>query len=653
MSINLTQLNQINLNDYREKTTIYFSVIGIVALVVFGTANIVANNFWIGVSEVVFGGLASLNLVLFQFFKKTSFATISIMVMIYLVFMLLFLQGGISETATYWYFTFPILAFLLRGRKEGLAWMTLFYCSLLSLQIIGYYGGFQLINSWGQFRQLIATLMVVSTMVYIYEYLTEKAISLLSESSENLQREMQLKEVESQERESTKSELEKNVNELEQTKKAMLNLLEDLENEKKQAEKVSNDLQKFQLAVENANDQIVITDKDAIILYVNPATQKITGYSPQEIIGKKAGSKELWGGLEKPEFYKQLWKTIKIDKQTFTGKVRNRRKNGTEYHAQVSISPITNEQNEVTFFVAIERDITKEEQVDQAKTEFVSLASHQLKTPLSAINWYTELLQSPESGKLTKEQQEYVNEIAQGSHRMVDLVNALLNVSRLELGTFIIEPKKTNLLQLLRSVLDELKQISDGKNLKIEEKHSQVPQIDVDEKLTRIIFQNLLSNAIKYTPDGGSIQTNLELVKAGTMVAQKKLEEDSVVLSVKDTGYGIPADQQDKIFTKLFRADNVLEKDTNGTGLGLYIIKQVLESSGGMIWFESELNKGSTFYITIPASGMKSRKGTKALNPFRLESTDQGVEFKNNKKAKKAAPPSQTTKQRSTKKLER
>jgi len=129
-----------------------------------------------------------------------------------------------------------------------------------------------------------------------------------------------------------------------------------------------------------------------------------------------------------------------------------------------------------------------------------------------------------------------------------------------------------------------------------------LPLISADSKLMRIVFQNLLSNAVKYTPDAG--QVSLEIKK----------QDPDVLIKVSDTGLGIPKNQQAKIFSKLFRADNVQAKDVDGTGLGLYIVKAILDSSGGKVWFESEENKGASFYASLPLSGMSKKKGIKKLS---------------------------------------
>lgn len=264
--------------------------------------------------------------------------------------------------------------------------------------------------------------------------------------------------------------------------------------------------------------------------------------------------------------------------------------------------------------VVMFKDVTADKAVDRAKSEFVSLASHQLRTPLSAISWYTEMLLAGDAGALTEDQRKYLQEVYTGNQRMVDLVNALLNVSRLELGTFIIEPKPTDVLVMVKSVVGEMTSLITEKKITITESYApDIPPFLADEKLLRMVFQNLLSNAVKYTGIGGRVTLTLGAYKGGGMFSNRQLLEDTLAFSVTDSGIGIPQYQQTKIFSKLFRADNAKESETEGTGLGLYIIKSIVDHSGGRIWFNSEETKGTSFYVTFPLSGMKKKEGTRAL----------------------------------------
>lgn len=240
--------------------------------------------------------------------------------------------------------------------------------------------------------------------------------------------------------------------------------------------------------------------------------------------------------------------------------------------------------------------------LDIAKDEFVSIASHQLRTPLTALKGYTGMLLDGDAGAVNDKQHEYLVEIKNANDRMIGLITALLNVSRVDLGVFIVEPEQLSLKTVAEGALKDLGMKIEGKKLSIKTNFEKdVPLISADLNIVQMIFQNLFSNAVKYTSVGGRININI------------KKDGSNILISVADTGYGIPSNVQSKIFTKMFRADNARVKDPDGTGLGLYIIKSTLEKTGGKIWFESVENKGSTFYVTLPLEGMKKKEGTKRL----------------------------------------
>lgn len=351
---------------------------------------------------------------------------------------------------------------------------------------------------------------------------------------------------------------------------------------------------------EQTSNHVIFTDSNGRILYANRAAERLTGYTFREMRGQ---TPRLWGGLMPPAEYRELWRR-KEHGNIVTHEILNRRRNGELYTALGHITPLMRD-GKVFAYVATEEDITPMKEVDKAKTEFVSLASHQLRTPLSAINWYAEMLLAGDAGGVNEEQKKYLDEIYRGNQRMVELVNALLDVSRLELGTFSVEPKPTDVIELARSVIQEqLPQIHERQQQFLDHIAGDIPEMSVDPKLLRMVFQNLLSNAVKYTPKGGKVSFELS--------ADKGKQELS--FCVKDTGIGIPKDQQERIFNKLFRADNVKETDTDGTGLGLYIVNSIVQNADGRVWFESEEGKGTTFFVTLPLSGMKEKSGTKRLS---------------------------------------
>ncbi len=347
-------------------------------------------------------------------------------------------------------------------------------------------------------------------------------------------------------------------------------------------------------------DGLVVVNKEGEISYINKSFEEMLGWKSQEIIGKsmvEVVPREDANGVA--VLFKERILTQVLSGKKFVADLTNPfyyiRKDKTRFPASSIMAPVVLD-GKIIGAVEVLRDITKEKEIDKAKTEFVSLASHQLRTPLSTVSWYSEMLLAGDVGEVTPDQKKYLEEIYHGNQRMVDLVNTLLDVSRIEMGTFIVESKPTDMIKLAQDVIDEHKlQISEKRIKFLRLFNKKIPFIQADPKILRMVIQNLLSNAIKYTPEGGKVEASISLVK-----------DNGIMFKVTDTGYGIPKDQQDKIFTKLFRADNVVGKDTEGTGLGLYIAKSIVEQSGGKIWFESSENKGTIFYVTLPLKKSKS-----------------------------------------------
>ncbi len=372
-------------------------------------------------------------------------------------------------------------------------------------------------------------------------------------------------------------------------KKVLFSIISDITKRKNAEESLAikiEELQQFREAVSNASDHIVISDVEGKIIYANKGAEQMTGYSKEEMIGKTPA---IWGGQMPKKFYEELWHQIKELKQPFAGEITNKRKNGLLYESEVSITPIINIEGNIEYFVGVERDITKAKQIDRSKSEFVSVASHQLRTPLTAINWYSEMLLSGDAGKLNKKQNLYVSEVNASSMRMSELVTALLDVSRIELGTFSSSPKELDIIQVADSVIKEIQVNIKARNQKVIKEYGAKKIIEImDQTLVRMIIQNLMTNSTKYTKEGGQI--NLSINK----------NEKEIEIKVKDNGYGIPLNQQDKVYNKFFRGENITQYAPDGTGLGLYITKQMVEKVGGNISFISEEGKGTEFTVKLP-----------------------------------------------------
>lgn len=390
---------------------------------------------------------------------------------------------------------------------------------------------------------------------------------------------------------------------MEDQQKAVLNILEDVDDEKTKAQAEEAKLDSI---VHSIGDAVFVVDRDLNIELVNDVTSDLCGYSVNEMIGhyysdflkffpesdaeKTIGDNFILDAIKSGQVKEMANHTVLLTK------------NGERVPVADSAAPLKDSDGNITGCVVVFRDVAKERALDRAKTEFVSLASHQLRTPLTYINWYSEMLVNDKNSHLTKEQVSYATEVRKGSKKMVDLINALLNVSRLEAGTLGIDRKKLNIISIAKDLVKEFAIESKVKDINITENYSKNDiTIYHDPKLVRILFQNLISNAVKYTPNKGKVKVSVTT------------KGSNINIAVSDNGYGIPKNQQNRIFQKFFRAENIVTKDTSGTGLGLYIVKSIVDQSKGKIWFKSVINKGTTFFIQLPVKGIDKKEGTKRL----------------------------------------
>lgn len=370
---------------------------------------------------------------------------------------------------------------------------------------------------------------------------------------------------------------------------------------------------KYRSLVEGIPDVVWTIDKDKKPCFVSHNIEELTGYTHAEMVADS----ELWLNIINEEDVTMVRRAM----HSFftTGKILDiqyrikHRQGQTVWVHNQSLSFHTKNGNK--FADGILSNITKEKSIDVAKSEFVSLASHQLRTPLSTINWYAELLLGGDIGKLTVGQKKIVKEIFQSNQRLVKLVDALLNISRIEMGSYAIIPEKISLQTVLKEVLRDLSEKIQEKHIDISIQFSKkIPTLFLDINLIRIILQNLISNAVKYSQEKGSVDVKIEFIqKADTISETAPKISDSILIRVTDSGCGIPEDQKTLIFSKLFRASNVQEKGFDGNGLGLYIVKSIIEQTGGKIWFESKENIGSVFFISLPTKPIKARQGNKRL----------------------------------------
>jgi len=352
-----------------------------------------------------------------------------------------------------------------------------------------------------------------------------------------------------------------------------------MERDLEQAERKYHDI------VEQALHGIYQTTPDGRIVSANLALARTLGYdNPDEILNFDGPFAErLYVDPGRRGEFKQQ---IEVHGSVRGFEARMRRKDGAVIWVSIDARTVKDERGDVKYYEGSLIDITDRKDAEQMKSDFVSFATHQLRTPLAGIKWLLELAQAPD---LPEESASYILDARASADRLIRLVNDLLDVSRLEGGRLATSPQPTDLAAMSTEVINELMPLAREKNQSlVMEPPASLPAVLVDPKLGREVVLNLISNALRYTPAGGAVTVQMHSTNG------------AVEWAVRDTGIGIPAAAQSRLFEKFFRADNAAIVHTEGTGLGLYLVRLVLERSGGRVWCESKEGAGSIFRFTLP-----------------------------------------------------
>ena len=346
-------------------------------------------------------------------------------------------------------------------------------------------------------------------------------------------------------------------------------------------------------------DGAIATDEFGKITRINSVALGLLGYTASELIGEWF-PKKIIALTEKGEQVNLIDRPI--TRAFLTGKPVNEKilyqtKDGNRLPVSISVSPILLA-NKPLGAIEVFRDITLEEEIDRMKSEFISLASHQLRTPLSAIKTYSHMLADGYMGDVTAPQKKSLRTIISATNRMNELISTLLNITRIESGTIAITPKKLLLEKAVEEVIKDLSLAASEKtiSLSLNKVGQGSTSVRTDNLIIKEVISNLVSNAIKYTSEAGNVRVEI------------RGRARDVLVSVHDTGWGIPASAHDQVFSKFFRATNIVKRETTGTGLGLYLVKGLLDRLGGTIWFDSIEGEGTTFYFTLPKPVAKARR---------------------------------------------
>jgi PAS domain S-box-containing protein len=351
-------------------------------------------------------------------------------------------------------------------------------------------------------------------------------------------------------------------------------------------------------------DAVIGFDASGLITSLNPSAEGLLGIAQGDAIGRRLRDLLHIRQEDDPDFSfgRYMDTALNGDAIPFPENVYLERGDGRKTYVTGVVLPLLGDARKASGLVVTLSDITYTREVDQMKTGFLSVAAHQLRTPLSTIRWYLELLNDPSEGKLKKNQKMFAENAYLSLRKMVGLVNRLLAVTRLEAGRVPFKPEPTDLRAMTRDIVEDLKHKLGERRLDVRVAIPELPTVPLDPTLAREVFTNLIENAVRYTPDDGRISIDAADASA------------AIVWSVTDTGIGIPKAQQEKIFEKFYRAGNAIEHSAEGSGLGLYLAKFIVNAWGGEISFVSEEGKGSTFRVTVPKAGMRAKEGHVSLN---------------------------------------
>ena len=358
---------------------------------------------------------------------------------------------------------------------------------------------------------------------------------------------------------------------------------------------------RMEAIIANMADGVIMLDDQDQVRTLNPAAEWMLGLREAEVLGRRVAGQhndphlQLLASLHQGQ--EPSSPSSSAPAEPAAGGLHTRVREITlapplDRILQVYTSPLQNEQGGSRGQVLILHNVTRERELDQLKDEFIDRISHELRTPLFSIQGFVELILK---GKVPDPQiqQEFLTRVAQQTDRLAALVNELLDLSRLEKGRLKLKREQVQVQEIVERVVRQLENMAHEKSIALTTQMDacptdRPPTVEADRRRVEQVLVNLVANALKFTPPGGRV-----LVRA-------RVEEDELLLQVSDTGIGIPPQAMPHLFSKFYQVDGSATRRAGGAGLGLYISKLIVESHGGRIWAESELNRGSTFSFTLP-----------------------------------------------------
>ncbi|MEY4731475.1 MAG: hypothetical protein RL681_421 [Candidatus Parcubacteria bacterium] len=346
--------------------------------------------------------------------------------------------------------------------------------------------------------------------------------------------------------------------------------------------------------VQSIGDALVVYDQEFRILFFNPASEKLFSLKGEQVLGKTISPQ-----LAEDPAYRFLARVIfpslapSLVYRSRAGQypqVVDISFDDPLLELRVTTSPIIDTTGNVVGFMKVIANRTQEISLLKSKNEFIEVVSHQLRTPITEVNWALDTIVKDE--RIAPDTRELITQTAVSAKRIMNIVENLLDITKMEEGRFGYNLAQTNPIQFLDGVLAAAMPQVERAGLKLyfERPQEELPPVTIDAQKISMVVANLVDNAVRYNVPGGQV-----IVKA-----ERAKDPRYIQVGVRDSGIGIPAEDIDKVFTKFFRASNAVKFHTDGSGLGLWIARNIIRAHGGDMWAESELNRGTTFFFLLP-----------------------------------------------------
>lgn len=357
-------------------------------------------------------------------------------------------------------------------------------------------------------------------------------------------------------------------------------------------EKLKDEQNKTAAIIDNFVDPILVISENGRLTLFNPASRDVFGLQNRDIGERIDDSSGIYSMTDFKKIIKTDYKVKTADDLKNADSNEEEviiEHNKRELTYKVITVEVIDDKNNKIGIMKIFYDLTREKMIDKIKSDFITVAAHQLRTPLSAIKWVFKLVLDEDAGKINDEQKELLLKGFNSNERVINLINDMLDVSRIEEGRFGYSFDKNSIREPLNAALSNLRSMAEEKNLNLTtDLPSDLPLVYIDENRMRMAIQNLLENAVKYTPEYGTVEISASV------------KDNYLWLKILDNGVGVPEDGKEKLFSKFFRAKNVVRMQTEGSGLGLFIVKNIVEKHDGQILVNSEEGKGTEFSIGLP-----------------------------------------------------